>query len=209
MKVPELAALPAVFGNLDIYLFDQLLKGRIRKGMTLLDAGCGDGRNLRYLLQAGVTVFGADLSAEAIHDVRELAQQVTGYDHKENFIVSDLADLPYTTASFDVVVCSAVLHFSKDETHFRKIVKELWRVLKPGGMLFCRFSTTIGMEGKLLKVSERHYQMPDGHVWFLADEALLQDMAANLKSQLLEPLKTVLVDQSRSMTTWVLQKALD
>jgi tellurite methyltransferase len=39
------------FGSIDIYLFDQLLRGRIAPGMRILDAGCGSGRNLVYLLR--------------------------------------------------------------------------------------------------------------------------------------------------------------
>lgn len=205
MNVPALDTLPAIFGNIDIYLFDQLLKGRIRNGMTLFDAGCGAGRNVLYLLQTGVTVYGADLSAEAIAKARELAKQVRKRSEK-NFILSDLAALPYATDTFDVVLCNAVLHFAKDEQHFRSILQELWRVLKPGGMLFSRLGTTIGMSGKPEQVSERHYLMPHGRVWFLADEALLRDLEATLQAESLEPIKTVLVEQTRSMTTWVLQK---
>ncbi|RDV16380.1 class I SAM-dependent methyltransferase [Pontibacter diazotrophicus] len=206
MNVPAIVTLPAIFGNIDIYLFDQLLKGRIREGMTVFDAGCGAGRNIEYLLKAGVTVYGADISAEAINQVRQLALQENQEGTNQNFIVADLADLPYPDESFDVVLCSAVLHFAKDEQHFRSIVQELWRVLKPGGMLFSRLSTTIGMAGKLQQVNERQYQMPHGQVWFLADEALLREMASFLPADFLEPLKTVLVEQERSMTTWVLQK---
>ncbi|GAB3527354.1 hypothetical protein GCM10027443_03810 [Pontibacter brevis] len=206
MNVPALANLPAVFGNIDIYLFDQLLKGRIREGMKLFDAGCGAGRNIQYLLQAGVKVYGADVSEEAIRQAGALAKQLTGEEPGKDFIVSDLAALPFPHAYFDVVLCSAVLHFARDERHFRSMVQELWRVLKPGGMLFSRLSTTIGMEGKLEQVSERNYQMPHGHIWFLADEALLRELAVSLNAELLEPVKTVLVEQQRSMTTWVLQK---
>lgn len=206
MNLPALATLPAIFGNIDIYLFDQLLKGRIREGMTLLDAGCGAGRNIQYLLKAGVTVYGADTSAEAIGKVRELAEQAGSQGLKQNFVVSDLAELPFAEEKFDVVLCNAVLHFARDEQHFKRMVQEQWRVLKPGGMFFSRLSTTIGMAGKLQQVGERHYQMPHGHVWFLADEALLREIAASLKGEPLEPLKTVLVEQVRSMTTWVLQK---
>lgn len=205
MPVPALATLPAIFGDIDIYLFDQLLKGRIKEGMMLLDAGCGAGRNIQYLLQAGVTVHGADISAEAIATVRELAKQVTK-NSEDNFIISDLAALPYPDGTFDVVLCSAVLHFAQDEHHFRSMVQEQWRVLKPGGMLFSRLSTTIGMAGKLQQASERHYQMPHGPVWFLADEALLREMTVALQAEPLEPLKTVLVEDSRSMTTWVMRK---
>lgn len=203
MTTPALSDLPFLFGNLDIYLFDQLLKGRITKSMQVLDAGCGAGRNVQYLMQAGVTVYGADVSAEAIQEIRRLALELPA----DNFVVADLAKLPYANAHFDVVLCSAVLHFARDEQHFRSIVSELWRVLKSGGMLFCRLSTTIGMTGKLQQVQERHYQMPHGPVWFLADEELIRSKTAALDAVWLEPLKTVLVEQDRSMTTWVLQKS--
>jgi len=203
---PALSALPAIFGNLDIYLLDQLLKGRITETMRVLDAGCGSGRNIKYLMQAGVEVYGADVSPEAIQQVQQLAKS-NGLAHaSEKFVVADLVRLPFSEDQFDVVLCSAVLHFSEDEQHFRQMVEELWRVLKPGGMFFSRLSTTIGMAGKLQHVHERHYQMPHGPVWFLADETLLRELSATLGAKWLEPLKSVLVEQERSMTTWVLQK---
>jgi len=206
MMTPPLSALQELFGNIDIYLFDQLLKGRIHQGMKLLDAGCGAGRNIHYLLQAGLEVYGADSSAQAIAQVQTLAAQLAPGLPAQNFIVADLAALPYPAVTFDAVLCSAVLHFAKDEAHFRQMVQELWRTLKPGGMLFCRLSTTIGVEGKLLQKGKRHYQMAHGPVWFLADAALLQALEQELHAARLEPLKTVLVGQERSMTTWVLQK---
>jgi tellurite methyltransferase len=201
-----LSSLSAQFGNIDIYLFDQLLKGRIRKGMKLLDAGCGTGRNVQYLLQAGVQVYGVDVSAEAINRVRELASELAPTLPDSNFDVADLERLPYQDEEFDVVLCSAVLHFARSEVHFRQMVKEMWRVLKPGGMLFCRFGTTLGLEGKLQQVEDRFYRMAHGPVWFLADEKLLAELEMELGAEKLEPLKTVLVEQERSMTTWVVRK---
>ncbi|SFG03687.1 class I SAM-dependent methyltransferase [Pontibacter chinhatensis] len=199
-------SLPAQFGNIDIYLFDQLLKGRIRKGMRVLDAGCGAGRNIYYLMQAGVKVYGADISDEAIREVRRMAAELAPTLSSKNFVVTDLSQMPYEDNSFDVVLCSAVLHFAKDEAHFRSMVQELWRVLKPEGLLFCRFSTTIGMEGKLQQVSPQKYKMPHGPVWFLPDEALLRELIYTLQAEMLEPLKTVLVEHERSMTTLVMRK---
>ena len=201
-----ISSLPAQFGNIDIYLFDQLLKGRIRKGMKVLDAGCGSGRNIHYLMQAGVKVYGADISEEAIQEVRRLADELAPTLSPKNFVVTDLSQLPFEDRAFDVVLCSAVLHFAQHEAHFRSMVQELWRVLKPEGMLFCRFSTTIGMEGKLQQVAPQKYQMPLGPVWFLPDEALLRELVYTLQAELLEPLKTVLVEHERSMTTLVLRK---
>lgn len=201
--IPALHNLPEIFGNIDIYLFDQLLKGRIGEGMKLLDAGCGEGRNIGYLLQAGVEVYGADVSGEAIYKAMQLVE-----NNKDRFRVADLAALPYQEASFDAVLCSAVLHFAQDEAHFRRMFQELWRVLQPGGLFLSRFSTTIGMEGKLIPVGPRLYQMPHGPVWFLADELLLRELIHTCKAEMLEPLKTVLVEQERSMTTLVLRKSL-
>jgi SAM-dependent methyltransferase len=60
-------------GQIDIYLFDQLLRGNIMPGMRVLDAGCGPGRNLVYLLREGYVVFASDQSPEAIAQTRALA----------------------------------------------------------------------------------------------------------------------------------------
>ncbi|PVY37927.1 class I SAM-dependent methyltransferase [Pontibacter virosus] len=117
-----LSTLRAQFGDIDIYLFDQLLKGRIQKGMKLLDAGCGTGRNIAYLMQAGVQVYGADISAEAIEQTRRLASELAPALPARNFVVADLDEMPFEDNKFDVVICSAVLHFSRSEEHFKSIV---------------------------------------------------------------------------------------
>ena len=61
------------FGNIDIYVFDQLLRGRIAPGMRVFDAGCGGGRNLVYLLRQGYDVCGNDADPSAIAQVRAMA----------------------------------------------------------------------------------------------------------------------------------------
>ncbi|MDB5261987.1 MAG: SAM-dependent methyltransferase [Adhaeribacter sp.] len=204
--IPLPTELPTIFGDLDIYIFDQLLKGRIKKNMSVLDAGCGGGRNIKYLLQAGCPVFGIDQSSEAIRQSRELAATLAPHLPPENFVVADINNIPFKDACFGIVLCSAVLHFARSEAHFREMLQELWRVLKPGGMLFCRLSTTIGLENKLQHLSGRFYRMPHGNTWFLADEPLLLNLESTLGARPLEPLKTLLVADQRTMTTWVLQK---
>ena len=204
--IPPPSALSNIFGDLDIYIFDQLLKGRIQENTTLLDAGCGNGRNIQYLLQAGLPVFGLDQDAESIRQVQNRAALLAPLLPPTNFVVADLNNIPFKSNLFEVVLCSAVLHFARSETHFREMVLELWRVLKPGGMLFCRLSTLIGLQGKLPHLYDRFYQMPHGKTWFLADTTLLQNLEITLGAYRLEPLKTVLVEEQRAMTTWVLQK---
>ena len=61
------------FGQIDIYVFDQILRGNIAPGMRVLDAGCGFGRNLVHLLREGCEVFAIDANADGVDHVRRLA----------------------------------------------------------------------------------------------------------------------------------------
>ncbi|MGA1984136.1 MAG: class I SAM-dependent methyltransferase [Acidobacteriaceae bacterium] len=198
------------FGQIDIYLFDQLLRGNIAPGMRIVDAGCGGGRNLLYLLREGYDVFGVDVSAEAVASIRKTAEEVVPALPSANFQVASIEAMPYPDAFADVVVCHSVLHFAPDEAHLDAMVRELWRVLRPGGMLFCRLASTIGAgEGMAFQpVGGRRYRMSHGAEWFLVDEAILMDLTRKLGGELIDPLKTTVVQGQRCMTTWVVRKAL-
>ena len=196
-------------GPIDIYLLDQLLKGRLIPGMSLLDAGCGSGRNLVYFLRNGYGVCGVDESPQAVEQVRLLARELAPEVPPERFQVSDLAEIPFPADRFDAVVCSAVLHFSRDEGHFDRMLAEMWRVLKPGGLFFARLASTIGVERLVQPLQGRWYALPDGSERFLVDAGMLERRAARLGGIWLEPLKTTVVQNQRSMTTWVLQKSGD
>lgn len=200
--------LQAQFGDIDIYLFDQVLKGRIASGMIVLDAGCGVGRNLVYFLQQGYQVFGVDRDAASVGEVRTLAAQLAPQLARENFRAETLEGMSFPSAFVDVVISSAVLHFAEDDRHFRDMLHATWRVLRPGGLLFCRLATSIGMERQLIRVSGRHFLLPDGSERYLADEALLMRATRELGGELVDPLKTTVVQNQRSMTTWVVRKSL-
>jgi tellurite methyltransferase len=194
------------FGGIDIYLFDQLLKGRITSEMRVLDAGCGGGRNLSYFFSSGFAVSGVDQSSEAIAQIRSLAAQLAPRLPVDNFRVAVIEQMPFNDESFDVVISSAVLHFARDETHWHSMVREMWRVLKPGGIFFARLASTIGMEAKIKQIEGRRYHLPDGSDRFLVDEQMLLATTKTLGGEWLEPLKTVVVQNMRSMSNWVLRK---
>ncbi len=196
------------FGQIDIYLFDQLLKGRMPPGMRILDAGCGCGRNLVYFLREGYEVYGADSDAQAVESVRCLARMFAPALPASNFRVEPVERMSFDDACADVAVSSAVLHFARDDAHFESMLQGSWRVLKPGGLFFCRLASTIGMESQFKRVQGRRFQSPDGAERYLVDEALLGSIAGRLGGELAEPLKTTVVQNQRSMTTWVLQKKL-
>lgn len=195
-----------VFGDIDIYLFDQILKNRFSDGMKILDAGCGGGRNLIYFLRQNFQVFGVDRNSEAIEYIRNLARTLAPELSPENFQISNVENIPFADDSFDAVISSAVLHFADDERHFDKMLREMWRVLKPAGMLFVRLASTIGIESRIEKLAERRYLLPDGSERFLVDEEMLMAATENLGGSFIEPLKTTNVQNLRCMTTWVISK---
>lgn len=202
-------AVAAQFGDIDIYVFDQLLRGRIAPGMTVLDAGCGAGRNIMYLLRSGYDVYGVDKESKAIDAVRRLASDLARRLPRDNFRVEAVEAMTFPDAIADVVISSAVLHFARDETQFWAMLGSMWRVLRPGGMLFCRLASTIGMEGRFRRIDGRRYRLPDGSERFLVDEPMLMDATQRLGGELLDPLKTSIVQNLRCMTTWVLGKPSD
>lgn len=194
------------FGQIDIYLFDQLLKGRITPGMRILDAGCGFGRNLVYLLREGYEVFAADSNAEAVESVRALARRFAPGLPASNFRVEGVEDMSFSDGCADVVISNTVLHLAADEAQFEAMLQGSWRVLKPGGLFFCRLGSTIGMETQVELVRGRRYRSLDGSERYLVDAALLEALTERLGGELTELLKTTVVHNLRSMTTWVVRK---
>ena len=192
------------FGQIDIYVFDQILRGNIAPEMRVLDAGCGYGRNIVYLLREGAEVFALDQDAEGIEHVRRLSSSLETGLPAENFQVGSIERMPFADGFADVVICSSVLHFARDEAHFRNMLADLWRVLRPGGMLFCRLGSRIGMDFERLPGGL--FRMPDGSKWFLVDEEMLLELTDDLNAVLADPLKTTIVQDHRCMTTWVLRK---
>lgn len=206
-------------GSMDIYLLDQLLRGRIAGGSRIFDAGCGGGRNLEWFLRAGHPVAGVDHDPSAIDEVRERADRfatdsVGTRDGSEAeasaislFRVEAIESNTFEERSADVVISSAVLHFARDHDHFRSMLDGSWRVLASGGLFFCRLASRIGMSEKRFRpLADGRYTMPDGSDRYLVDEARLLTLARELDGKLLDPIKTTVVQDQRCMTTWVLRR---
>ena len=193
------------FGEIDIYLFDQLLRGRFDGRKRILDAGCGSGRNLRYFIARGFDVYGIDEDPAAITATRKLAATLAPALPLDNIRQGALHVLPWPDGRMDAVICSAVLHFARDRNHFDRMLDEMWRVLARGGLFFARLASSIGIES-LLPDTRGRVRLPDGTDRFVVDERLLLDAGYERGATLLDPIKTTNVQNQRCMTTWVLTK---
>jgi tellurite methyltransferase len=199
--------LSSLFGSIDIYLFDQILRGRIAPGMSVFDAGCGNGRNLVFFLNQGYDVCAIDPDPGSIHAVRALAARLAPRLPASNFRAETVEGSSFPDGCADVVLSSAVLHFARDETHFRAMLEGVCRLLKPNGLFFCRLASSIGMEHRFSPLGGRRFLLPDGTERFLVDEPYLLRLTEELGGALLDPLKTTVVQDRRCMTTWVLRRA--
>ena len=199
------ASIRSQFGEMDIYLFDQLVRGRFDRRPRVLDAGCGSGRNLLFFLRNGFDVRAVDADADAIRALREFAVGVNPAIRVDQIQHAPVESLPWEDGTTDAVISSAVLHFARDEQAFAAMILEMWRVLAPGGLFFARLATSIGLERHLPSGVGR-LRLPDGTVRFVVDERTLLDWTSRLGARLADPLKTTNVQNMRSMTTWVLEK---
>lgn len=199
--------LRAQFGDIDVYLFDQLLRGRLPQGARVIDAGCGAGRNLVYLLQSGYEVFGFDQDAAAIRATQQLAAKLAPHLPPDNFRDEPIERSSFPDAFADVVISNAVLHFARDDAEFAAMLRGTWRLLRPRGLFFCRLASSIGMENAVTPIAGRWHKLPDGSERYLVDEPLLMRLTSELGGELLDPIKTSVVQNQRCMTTWVVRRA--
>ncbi|HLT07876.1 MAG TPA: class I SAM-dependent methyltransferase [Cyclobacteriaceae bacterium] len=204
----DIAALNKLLGNLDIYLLDQILKGRFNKEQRILDAGCGEGRNIIYFLREGFQIFGIDSNPIAIQMARIQAQTIQKDYDIYRFQTALVEDMPFHHGAMDVVISSAVLHFANNTSHFQQMLKEMLRVLRPGGILFLRMTTAVQeILGNATPLGDGLYRLPDGSKRFVLTEKLLAEMMAAHGLRHLEAPKSVLVHGKRAMGVFVMQKA--
>ncbi|WP_111668957.1 class I SAM-dependent methyltransferase [Algoriphagus litoralis] len=202
----EVTELNRLLGNVDIYLLDQILKGRFTKEMKILDAGCGEGRNAVYFINKGYPIFGIDPNEMAIQYCRYLSKSLNPEFDAHRFQVGRLEDIPFHAGAFDAVICSAVLHFADSVDNFWQMISEIYRVLKPGGIFWFRMTTGFG---GILEESQAlengNFLLPEGSERFLLTQVHVDNLE-KMGFRHLENPKSVLVHGQRAMGVFVLEK---
>jgi tellurite methyltransferase len=189
-------------GNTDIYLLDQIIKDRYRRTDKILDAGCGAGRNLHWFLTEGIEIYGTDQNSVAIDELRNAHPLIAA----NRLHSCPVEKLPFKNNFFDHVISSAVLHFAESVSQFHAMMVEMLRVLNPGGSLFIRMTSDIGIEKKVKLLHDGVYLVPDGSTRFLLTRSLLTNILQQYPLSFAEPFKTVNVEDMRCMSTLVFQK---
>jgi hypothetical protein len=105
------------------------------------------------------------------------------------------------------VISSAVLHFARDDRHFDAMLQACWRLLDSSGIFFCRLASSIGIESRVRAVGDGRFLLPDGSERYLVTEDRLIELTVRLGGELIDPIKTTIVQNQRAMTTWVVAKA--
>ncbi|WP_338224790.1 class I SAM-dependent methyltransferase [Algoriphagus confluentis] len=202
----EITELNRLLGNVDIYLLDQILKGRFAKEMKILDAGCGEGRNAVYFIQKEYQVFGIDSNETAIQYCRYMAKSLNPEFDIHRFQRGRLEEIPFHHQAFDAVICSAVLHFAENVDNFWQMVREIHRVLKPGGIFWFRMTTDFcGISGKSEPLKNDKFGLLDGSERFLLNSSHVDNLL-QMGFRFLEHPKTVHVLGLREMGVFLLEK---
>lgn len=181
------------FGDMDLFLMDAVLKGHISSGVKVLDIGFGSGRNTIHFLQNGYEVFGMESDQRKLDLFRFMVESLYKEEVKR-FVLGNVQSLPYPSNAFDVIICSRILHFMKNEFEFKKAWQSMTTCLRPGGVLYVAVNSTFGLK-------------QEGSSGLLFNEQMLKEISESKEYIHLELPRHVSFDQKNQETTLVLRKA--
>ncbi len=124
-------------GRINRYPFDQVISfvlnnfsERTRNSVKILDLGCGGGNNIKFLMDEGFDFYGVDGSEKSI----EITKELIGKEGESKIFLADFKRLPFLDNQFDAIIDrQAMGHNILEE--IKKIISEIYRVLKVGGIL--------------------------------------------------------------------------
>jgi SAM-dependent methyltransferase len=131
----------------------------LKDGATILDLGCGGGRNAHHLAQKGYQVYGVDIAAEAVEFCRK---RFARYDLPGTFEQGTFDQIPFPDNYFAGVICIAVLDHATLESA-QAALAEIRRVLMPNGVILLTFDPP-DTDEEILDEAE---VLPDGTLRFV------------------------------------------
>jgi ubiquinone/menaquinone biosynthesis C-methylase UbiE len=108
------------------------------KQNKILDLGCGAGRHVCFLAEENFDTFGTDISKDGLAYTQEVLSRKK---LQATLKVGSVSDIPFADEHFDGIICYAVLYYCKAQ-EIKKAVDEIYRVLKPGGLVYLEVRNT-------------------------------------------------------------------
>lgn len=188
-----------IFGNMDLQLLDFLLKKKIQvnSGSQILDVGCGVGRNLIFFIQKNCHITGIDTNEKDISLLNHLNESA-----KSSYLVSDIRNF-HSDKKHDLIICSRVLHFAKNEKDFKEIWTNIYQLLQPDGQVYLAMDSVIDYH-QAKELENGHFEFPDGKIRFALTKKIFQQIKKGFIEN--EPLQTIIYHQKRAQSFVLLQK---
>lgn len=149
-------------GIVAVIEFAKKASAHLKANTSILDIGCGDGRDAAYFATLGHHVTAIDFSEEAIERVQKLNSTIDAR-------VMNTTNIDFPDTSFDAVYAHLSLHYFDDATT-EAIFQNIRRMLKPNGLFFVRCKSTKDVffgegervgENMFLRGHLRHFFTPD------------------------------------------------
>ncbi len=185
-------------GNSDILLIDQILKNRFSPDMKILDAGCGEGRNLTYFIRNGYCIYGIDNDPDAIRMAGIISGSVNRNFVKENLLTCSIEDNPFPDQFFDVVLCINVLHDAASKEHFEQMIRSLHRILRKEGMVFLSMASEFCHQGRTNSSSVKNR--------FLLNDRIMKALEIYFYLGQVEPIRTIHIEGRECLTYVILTR---
>ena len=150
-------------------------KHEINQKGVMLDVGCGEGRHIFGIMQDYplMKCIGLDMDNESLEKAEE------GYEYFKSiseagaqFLKGSAYSLPFPDESIDLIVCSEVLEHLHE---YNDAVKEIHRVLKPGGKFYASVPAT-WPEKICWKLSKEYQNQPGGHLRIFSQSGLISEI---------------------------------
>ncbi len=187
------------FGDMDIFLMDLILKGKIPEKGKVLDAGCGEGRNGIYFINNQYSYTGVDTDRSKVSLIEFLSGGT-----ESSFFVEDIKTFAERKETFDFIVCSRVLHFAESVDHFYEMWNDLISMLNPRAIIYISMDSVIDTDIGEAKDNGR-FLFPDGEVRFAITKEIYKDIKKGFEE--IESLKTLVAHEKRAQSFIALKKA--
>jgi SAM-dependent methyltransferase len=204
----DIKMLNSSFGNADLILIDQILKNRFQRHTRILDAGCGEGRNMTFFVNNGFDIYGIDTNPDAVKMARIYCKSLNKDYEAEQIQKFPIENNPFPDNFFDAIICINVLHSTKNRNDFFLWFGQLFRILNYGGFLLLGMKSEIGLSRYHKPGDQKDIDEPGQEDLYLLTGDVLEEIQRLDYLRTVENTKTLLTDDEMSNTYLFLEKSV-